>query len=559
MKKELIKILVLVLIVFCPTYVNALGISASSTTITNGGSVRITVNASGLTGKFSVTSSNSNVLVGGTGSEWIENESKSYTFNSKGLGTATITVNALDVSDSNGNTWSGSKSITIKVVKPREKSNNNNLKSLSVEGFEIIPAFNRDTLEYTLEVGDEVESIKINANMEDGYGHVDGAGEHELAEGINKFEIKGISETGLEKVYNLTVTVKDNNPINKEFDGNTYSLVKRASSLSLPEGINKELFTESKVTIDGVEIPAYISEELKYGFVGLKDDKGTVYLFKYVDGKIDKKYELLNSIGMNIEFMDAKDIPDDYSKTVININDKDYTVYQNENKDYALIYGKNLESGNEGWYLYNIKEKSIQSYNDKEISKLKEDIKNEKAKSQILMIAIAGFSLIFLIIITIEIIFNRKMKKELRKISNNINNNTSNTTAIVVDNLDEVLEDISDLPVKEEKTKDKKKKEKKEKKSKNKKDDTTIVEDIENVEIAEKVEIPVEDKKKAKTKKKKDEKNLKKDDEIPTIEEIAEDLKPIDDSNKELSEEEEALREMEEFYGKVKKSKRHRL
>ena len=292
MKKILFKLFLFILIMVCPMYVNALGISASSTSITNGGSIKVTVNAKGLVGKFSVTSSNSSVLSGGTSSEWIENESKTYTFNSKGIGSATITVRELDVADTNGNNWSGSKSITINVVKPREKSNNNNLKSLTIEGQELSPAFSKDVLEYSTTVGDEIEKININANMEDSYGHIEGTGEKELAEGVNKFEIKAISETGLEKIYTITVTVKDNNPITKTIDSKTYSLVKRASSLILPEGIDKEKFELSKITIDEVEIPAYISEELNLNLIGLKDEEGIIYLFKVVDNKIDKKYEL---------------------------------------------------------------------------------------------------------------------------------------------------------------------------------------------------------------------------------------------------------------------------
>ena len=233
MKKNFIIIFIVALIMVCPAYVDALSISASSTTITNGGTVKVTVRPEGLIGKFSVTSSNSNVLSGGTGSVWLENDSVTYTFSSKGIGSATITVRAIDASDSSGNAWSGNKSVTINVVKPREKSNNNNLKSLSIEGFEITPEFNKDTLEYNATVGDEVETIKINANMEDSYGHVDGAGEKELAEGVNKFEIKAISETGKEKVYILNVTVKDNNPVLEKVNGKDYTLVRQLKKRKL--------------------------------------------------------------------------------------------------------------------------------------------------------------------------------------------------------------------------------------------------------------------------------------------------------------------------------------
>ena len=554
MKKNLIRIFIFVLVMFCPMYVNALGISASSTTITNGGSVRVTVNASGLTGKFSVTSSNSGVLSGGTGSEWFENESKSFTFNSKGIGSATITVSALDVSDSNGNTWSGSKSITIKVVKPREKSTNNNLRSLSIEGQEISPSFNKNTLEYTATVGDEIEKIKINAVMEDGYGHAEGAGEKELAEGINKFEIKAISETGSVKVYTLTVTVKDNNPINKTVDGKTYSLVKRASSLVLPDGLDKEKFVASKVTIDEVEVPAYVSEELGLTFIGLKDENGGIYLFKVVDGKIDKKYELLTSSILNIEFVEAKDIPENYSKTSIKIGEKEYTVYQNDNKDYSLIYGKNIETGDEGWYLYNQKDNTIQKYNsdsEKEISKLNKEVTDQKEKNNILLIIIAGISVLSFIIILIEMIFNGKMRRTLKKLSVNNDEQEGKLTVVEAPIVEEVKEEKKEekKPKKETKPKKEKKIVKEEKKEEPVKE---IAEKIEEV----KEESPKKTKKKSKTSKEKEDTKL--DDTLPTLEEITEDLKPVKDAKID-TEEEEALREMEEFYGKVKKSKRNRL
>ena len=553
MKRKKIILLALIAIILLPfknVYAAGLGISANSKSVVTGGSVKVTVSASGIAGRFSVTSSNSGVLSGGEASVWLENDSKTYTFSAKSVGSATITITPINAAFSDGSgKVTSAKSVTINVVKPREKSNNNNLKSLSVEGFEITPAFNRDTLEYSLEVGDEVESIKINANMEDGYGHATGTGDFELAEGTNTFEIKGVSETGLEKVYKLTVNVKDNNPINETFEGKTYSLVKRASSLVLPECLNKELFVETKVEIEGTQIPAYISETLGFGLVGLKDDKGTIYLFKLIDGKIDKKYEILNSTGINIEFIDAKNIPEGYSKTVIDVNGKEYTVYQNEYKNYALIYGKNIESGKENWYVYDINEKTIQSYKDEEIKKLNEEIKNEKAKNNILLISIAGVSGIFLIIIIIEIVFNRKMRKTIKKASEN---HTIESVEIkeVIESIDEPKEEI---------IKEKKKTKGKQKKKEEIKEEVNEEMPLENVEIAEKVEVKPKEEKKTKGRKKKVEENIETTDEnIPTIEEITEDLKPIEDIKFD-TEEEEALREMEEFYGKVKKSKRNRL
>ena len=46
-------------------------------------------------------------------------------------------------------------------------SSNNNLKDIKVEGYEISPVFNKDTLEYTVKVDEDVTKIKVIAYVED--------------------------------------------------------------------------------------------------------------------------------------------------------------------------------------------------------------------------------------------------------------------------------------------------------------------------------------------------------------------------------------------------------
>ena len=85
-------------------------------------------------------------------------------------------------------------------MKPREKSTNNNLKDLSVEGYSISPSFDKNTLEYTVNLESNVEKIKINATKEDGYASVSGVGEKDVQEGDNKF-------AGTGKEYTQTLSV----------------------------------------------------------------------------------------------------------------------------------------------------------------------------------------------------------------------------------------------------------------------------------------------------------------------------------------------------------------
>ena len=475
MKKKIFSLLLAVVFII-PIKANAasLNISASSTTVTTGSSVKITVRANGLAGRFSVTSSNSGVLSGGTGSEWLENESKTYTFNAKNLGSATITVKAINAADSSSSaTFNGSKSITIKVVKPREKSTNNNLKGLGIEGYSITPEFNKDTLEYSSEIPSSVEKINIHADKEDDYASVDGAGEREVKEGLNKFEIKVTSETGAEKVYVLNVNLVDNNPIEKSVDGKKYTVVKRASSLILPEGVNKEAFTISTVKLNDIDIPVYISESLKLTLIGLKDEKGNIYLYKYENEKITDMYETITSKALSILIENPKEELEGYTKTTVNINNKEYTAYQNKYKDYALVYGTNLETNESAWYLYNIKEGSIQTYMKDMLDGMSKTFKTELEQYKLVIMCLGGLSLFLLLIIVIQT--SRKNKKKVVK-------------NVVEKSLKEKLEDTKEIDTAEliinkveekelPKVESKKEKKKDNKNNKNKKESEFLNED----------------------------------------------------------------------------------
>ena len=134
MKKNVKKILFLILlffvILFCNTIVNAASFSASASkiTLTKGSTATLTITASDCAGKFSITSSDSNVVSISSSSEWVESGSKSITITAKKEGTAKITVKAADVSDSSANVVSGSKSISI-TVKDTTSNNNSNSNS----------------------------------------------------------------------------------------------------------------------------------------------------------------------------------------------------------------------------------------------------------------------------------------------------------------------------------------------------------------------------------------------------------------------------------------------
>lgn len=408
MKKRILNLLIAFITLFSFTFkveAASLTISASTKSVTNGGSVSITVKADGLAGKFSITSSNGNVLSGGTSSVWIENESKTYKFSAKSIGSATIKVTPIDVADSNGNVYSSSKSVTINVVKPREKSTNNNLKSLNVEGYSLSPDFNKDTLEYSVELPADQTKIKINASKEDGYASLNGAGEKDVVEGENRFEIVVTSETGKSKTYVLLANVKDNNPIIVEVDDKELTVVKRNTSLTKPS----EDFTDTKVTINETEIPAFYNEKTNITLVGLKDSEGITNLYIYdEEEQTYTKYQSLKSNSIQVIFTEAKTIPEDYKETTIKIDEQEYVVYQNPKiKGYYLVYGMNLETGKSDWYKYNEEEKTLQLYDNQDVTKITKEYEKDIENYKMVIIGLGAFSIILLVTILI-LVFTRK-------------------------------------------------------------------------------------------------------------------------------------------------------
>lgn len=109
-------------IITIPNESNAYSVSPASLNLTVGGTATITINSSGETGRYDISSSNSSVASVSPSSAWGENNSVSITVTAKAAGTATITVTPTDVSNSaTGSAVSGARQITVAVSNPTPK------------------------------------------------------------------------------------------------------------------------------------------------------------------------------------------------------------------------------------------------------------------------------------------------------------------------------------------------------------------------------------------------------------------------------------------------------
>ena len=93
-------------------------------------------------------------------------------------------------------------------TKPEEekKSDNAYLKSLTIEGQELTPVFNKETTSYTMQIESDITELNIKAEAEDEKASVSIQGNKDLKEGENKITVSVSAEDGTIKIYEITVT-----------------------------------------------------------------------------------------------------------------------------------------------------------------------------------------------------------------------------------------------------------------------------------------------------------------------------------------------------------------
>ena len=227
--KNKIKFLLFVILIF-PIFINAAEVSLSCPSSVNSGeSVTCSINinsgseyvagfeasvnaGAGLTYKsyslssgWAGTSTSSNFLVYGNKVNGSKTLGK-YVYTAKGNPNDKLTVSLknISVSNENGNAISSNSSASATI---RIKCNDNNLKSLSIDGVSV-SGFNKDTLTYNST--SEKTSINIAASASSSYAKVSGTGKKTVKYGKNVFDVVVTSESGSKKTYKINVTRPDN-------------------------------------------------------------------------------------------------------------------------------------------------------------------------------------------------------------------------------------------------------------------------------------------------------------------------------------------------------------
>ena len=435
-----------------------IGVSAPSSVVV-GQSFKVTVTVAGSasigsweytlsydSSKVRLNSGTLHVVDYGNGSK--SSSSYSYSFTALQSGSATfkpVNASVLDYASTNECLSStGSASVSMKSQSEIEASysRNNNLSSLSVEGADLSPSFNKNITEYQATLPVDTTKAKIIATAQDSKASITGAGEVDVVDGINKIEIIVTAEHGEKKKYVINLTVQELDPVKVKVDGKTYTVVRKKGQVeNIPVG-----FTETTIKIGDQDVCAYQSEIAKILLVALKDNEGNIKLFIYDKNKnsftsfMEAKGGEVNLLILNNEKIKT---PLDFVKTSFKINDlkiEGYKYRYDKNDNYYLVYAKNLETGDEGFYLYDKKNSTFSRYY-KELS----DIKDMHTK-YVFYVA-AALALIFVLIIIFKLLgkFKSNDKKienyqrKIDKLKGKIKNEDSN--------YDYSIDDVDDRPV----------------------------------------------------------------------------------------------------------------
>ena len=95
-----------------------------------------------------------------------------------------------------------------KIIVTKEASDNNYLKSLTVDNYNL--DFDKEKEEYSLTVENEIDKIKVTGTVEDELSTVSGNGIYRLKTLENEISIKVISESGKERYYKIIINRKQN-------------------------------------------------------------------------------------------------------------------------------------------------------------------------------------------------------------------------------------------------------------------------------------------------------------------------------------------------------------
>ena len=242
--------------------------------------------------------------------------------------------------------------------------------------------------------GITIEKIIVNAQTENSKARVTGTGEIEVHEGNNEIKLIVTAENGNERTYIIKALVKEIDPIEVKINDKNYHVVKKESIL--PEFDD---FEKRTIEIGNDKIPVLYNIKTKYTLVGLRDENGNISMYIYDEkNKTYTLYKEIKTNGIRVNYVEVDDV--DYVKEEIEINGEKVIAYKKDGLDFYLIYGTNIATGKTNWYTYDIEEKTLQRYIEKNYVTSK---KIENKRAIIILSSLIAIMTLFLLIASISL------------------------------------------------------------------------------------------------------------------------------------------------------------
>lgn len=255
---------------------------------------------------------------------------------------------------------------TVTVNPPYQASTNAYLSKLSVGQGSLSPAFSKDTMNYTVNVDGSVSSLTVSATAADSKAKVAVNGNKNLKEGSNTVTVVVTAEDGkTKKTYTITVN-RGPAPTPTPTPTPTPGLVVKVGDADLTlrdtfEGDLPEGFAGDTVDMDGYKVAMATNEDKSITLVQMDDnnfyvkgENGTYYRYRPLNASV-RQYTA-------VPVPEDEEIPEGFTETTAEVFGTSMKAWKTEaDKEIALLYLRSPE-GEEGWYLFDSKEGTVQRY-----------------------------------------------------------------------------------------------------------------------------------------------------------------------------------------------------
>ena len=392
--KKLIKLFIVLSCLFAVIHSNtepvkaavkgSVSLSVSSSTVTIGGNIKVTVKISceegcmaALTLRYNTSyvtlvdypsgdfNPNNNKLI--IDASESKSASKTFTFKTKAVGSTTFTLNVMEFYSMSGASITGysssvSRSVTIKNPEVIVSSDNT-ISKLQIENFEIEPEFSSDVTEYKIYLPKNTEKLNINAvasSSKARIGTIDGT----VKPGWNDINIVCTAENKSTKTYVIHAYVEEEPTVFYDLGEEKLGVV-----INLDKVEPKEGYQPKAINTEAGEITEYSNGvfELLY----LENSKGEkdFYLYNSTTNKVIGIYNpiIINDhtfLEGNKEGKDFSELAENFTEETVKIGDRTLNGWgyiDPEMRDFKLMYLTD-EKGRTGLYRYDLRDETLQRY-----------------------------------------------------------------------------------------------------------------------------------------------------------------------------------------------------